>query len=77
MHNPQQNISDGLLRIWHILGTKEDPGLIPICRSTWWTGVASGRFPKPVRIGKRAVAWRASDIRELISTLNNTEGEQE
>jgi prophage regulatory protein len=62
----------GFLRIWHIIGTHDTPGLIPVCKSTWWEGVRSGRFPKPVRIGKRAVAWRASDITELIQSFDAT-----
>lgn len=40
----------------------------PICvsRSTWWAGVRSGRFPKPVKLGPRISAWREEDIRKLI-----------
>ena len=59
----------GLLRTWHIIGTHDTPGLIPVCKSTWWEGVRSGRFPQPVRIGRRAVAWRASDIYTLLDRL--------
>ena len=41
--------------------------LIPVCRSTWWSGVRSGRYPKPTRaLGRRITAWRAEDIRALI-----------
>jgi prophage regulatory protein len=68
---------DPLLRIWHIVGTKEKPGLIPVCKSTWRVGVASGRFPQPVRIGKRAVAWRASDINKLLESFQATDTKDE
>ena len=40
--------------------------VIPVSRSTWWAGVKSGRFPKPVKLGPRITAWRAEDIRALI-----------
>lgn len=53
----------GLLRLRQIIGPS---GLIPVSRSTWWSGVKSGRYPAPVKLGARAVAWRASDIAALI-----------
>lgn len=43
--------------------------LFPVGKSTWWAGVKSNRFPAPVRLGPRTVAWRASDIRALIDDL--------
>lgn len=39
---------------------------IPVSKSTWWAGVKSGRYPKPVKLGERITAWRAEDIRALI-----------
>lgn len=41
-------------------------GPIPIGRSTWWAGVKTGRFPKPVKLGPRTTAWKVEDIRRLI-----------
>lgn len=35
--------------------------------STLYEEIQAGRFPKPVKIGKRAVAWRYS---ELLDWLN-------
>ena len=40
--------------------------IIPVGRTTWWAGVKSGRFPKPVKLGTRITAWRVEDIRALI-----------
>ena len=40
--------------------------IIPVGRTTWWAGVKTGRFPKPVKLGSRITAWRAEDIRALI-----------
>jgi predicted DNA-binding transcriptional regulator AlpA len=43
------------------------PALIPVKKSQWWAGVASGRFPKPTKaLGKRITAWSAESIRALI-----------
>jgi len=67
--------SQGMLRIWHILGTKEKPGLFPISKASWYAGIADGRYPRPVQIGKRAVAWNSSEINALIDDLSkNKEG---
>ena len=42
---------------------------IPVSRSGWWAGVASGRYPAPVRLSTRCVAWKSADIRALIESL--------
>jgi len=63
----------GYLRLPQIVGkpaTKTSPAIpaiIPVCKSTWWAGVRSGRYPQPVRtLGERITAWRVEDIRSLI-----------
>jgi predicted DNA-binding transcriptional regulator AlpA len=53
----------GFVRLSSILAPN---GPIPVGRSTWWAGVKSGRFPKPVKLGPRITAWRVEDIRALI-----------
>jgi prophage regulatory protein len=53
----------GFLRISQILAPA---GPIPVSKSTWWAGVKDGRFPKPLKLGKRVTVWRVEDIRELI-----------
>lgn len=40
--------------------------LIPVGRSTWFAGVASGRYPRSVKLAPRVTAWRAEDIRGLL-----------
>jgi len=67
----------GFLRLIDIIGrpAKQEadppqpriPGLIPVCKSTWWAGVRTGRFPKPIKaFGGRIAVWRVEDIRALI-----------
>lgn len=64
----------GFVRLGQIVGDRNaDPPLpaaIPVGKSTWWEGVKSGRFPKPVRLGPRTTAWRVEDIRALIERLS-------
>lgn len=67
----------GLLRERQIvLGDPEKgiPPLIPISLSSWRAGVKRGIYPKPVKIGTKTVAWRLSDIRQLVESGLTTEG---
>jgi prophage regulatory protein len=65
----------GYLRLPHILGKPATenapaiPALFPVCRSTWWAGVKSGRYPRPVKLAARITAWRVEDIRALIERV--------
>jgi predicted DNA-binding transcriptional regulator AlpA len=59
--------SSGLLRLASILAPD---GPIPVSKSTWWAGVKTGRFPKPIKLGPRITAWRVEDIRALIESLH-------
>ena len=60
----------GFLRLSQIIGNpaKGIPPLIPVKKSTWWAGVKTGRFPKPVKLGPRVTVWRVEDIRALIES---------
>ena len=53
----------GFVRLSSILAPR---GPIPVSKSTWWAGVKTGRFPKPVKLGPRITAWRVEDLRTLI-----------
>ncbi|TIH19824.1 AlpA family transcriptional regulator [Maridesulfovibrio sp.] len=45
--------------------------VIPVSKTTWWKGIQTGRFPKPVKLTERTTAWRVCDIRRLIDELPN------
>jgi prophage regulatory protein len=53
----------GFVRLAAILGPR---GPIPVSKSTWWAGVKSGRFPRPLKLGPRITVWRVEEIRALI-----------
>ena len=40
-----------------------------VSRSGWLEGVRTGRYPAPVRLSPRRVAWRVSDIKAFIDSL--------
>jgi prophage regulatory protein len=52
-----------------LLRLKQVLELVPVCPSTWWSGVKSGRFPRPLKLGPRITCWRAQDIYALIERL--------
>ena len=52
--------SEALLRLTEVLRR------FPVSKSSWWLGVKERRYPAPVKIGRRAVAWSERDINDLI-----------
>lgn len=63
----------GFIKLSAIIGNQKSTPpiqpLIPISRTSWLDGVKSGKFPKPVKLGARSVAWKAEDIRALVERL--------
>lgn len=53
-----------------LLRFSEFEPLLPIRKTAWWTGIADGRFPAPVKLGKTS-AWRVRDIRKLLEEGTN------
>lgn len=70
MNNPDRYElpSEGLVRLKSILAPR---GPIPVGKSTWWAGIQTGRFPKPVKLGPRTTAWRVEDVRALIAKFSD------
>jgi len=60
-HASTELAAKGLLRLPEVLK------IIPVSRSTWYLGVKSRAYPAPVRIGRRAVAWRRPEVEALVS----------
>ncbi len=60
-----------LLRIKDIIGCSKlgIVPIIPVCKSTWWAGVNSGKFPKSVKISKGITCWRSEDIEKYLESL--------
>lgn len=61
----------GFLRLPQIVGDPKRglPPIIPVSRSTWWSGVRSGRFPKAHKpFGPGVTVWSAADIRKLVES---------
>lgn len=43
--------------------------VIPVSKTTWWKGIQTGRFPKPVNLSERTTAWHVDKIRSLINEI--------
>lgn len=43
--------------------------VIPVSKTTWWKGIQTGRFPKPVKLSERTTAWHVDEIRSLIDEI--------
>ena len=56
---------DALIRLPDVLA------VFPIGPTSWFKGIAEGRYPKPLRLSARTVAWRVSDIRRLLASVGD------
>lgn len=63
---------DRLIRIKEICGCSKSGkrGYLPISKSSWWAGVASGKYPSAIKLGARTTCWRESDVLALISSTD-------
>ncbi len=61
----------GFMRLWQIIGDRKKgvAPILPIGRTSFLNGVKDGTYPRPVKLGARSVAWKVSEIRELLERL--------
>jgi prophage regulatory protein len=62
-----QTIQTNHPQLDRMLRRKEVEQVTARSRSAIYEGIATGTFPKPVKIGARAVAWPESVIRNWIA----------
>lgn len=62
-----QTVDTTRQHIDRMLRRKEVEAITGRSRSAIYEGIAAGTFPKPVKIGARAVAWPESVIRNWIA----------
>lgn len=61
--------SNGVTRLIKKPAVLAETGL---SHSSLYLAIKKGEFPPPVRIGKRSVAWRKSDIEQWINSLQSS-----
>lgn len=42
---------------------------LPISKSSWWSGVAEGKYPQPIKLGPKTTCWRESDILSIMNKV--------
>lgn len=62
---------DRLIRVKDIVGCKKSGtrGYLSISKSSWWAGVAEGKYPAPIKLGARTTCWRESDVLALVANV--------
>ena len=45
--------------------------MIPVSKSSWWAGVASGKYPQSIKLGPRTTVWREHEILSFIESLSS------
>lgn len=51
-----------------LLNERQVAELVGVSKSTLRRMVSANEFPKPIRIGKRAIRWRRSEVLEWIDS---------
>ena len=59
-----------------LLNLKEVMDICKIGKSTIYALMGAGKFPRPVRVGGRAVRWRWADIQEWLRSRPPTAPDQ-
>lgn len=71
MNKNQNQIPEmGFVRLPQILS------VIPISKSSWWLGVKNGKYPKPIKLGRKISAWKVEEIKQLIEELGGCTNEE-
>lgn len=47
--------------------------LIPLSKGSIWRLIREGRFPAPIKLGVRSVAWRMADIQTWLDQRQQRE----
>jgi prophage regulatory protein len=68
---------EGFVRLATIIGDPKAnppiPAVVPVSKSAWWAGVASGKYPAAIKLGPKTTVWRVEDIRALLNQHSRAE----
>jgi prophage regulatory protein len=57
------------MQVTGFLRMKQVLELLPVARSTLYSWIKQGKFPKPVKLGPKISAWRMTDIMDHMRTI--------
>lgn len=69
----EERIQTNPIEEYRYLRLHEVLALVPVSRSSWFAGVAAGRFPKPVSWGPRTRAYFWPSIKRLLEDPEGTQ----
>ena len=55
-----------------VLRRKDVEAVVGLSRSTIYHLISEGLFPAPIKLGKRAVGWKVSDLEIWLSNRETT-----
>lgn len=61
------------VRLDYIIG---ENGVLPISRSTWYSGIKRGIYPSPRRLGPRMSVWPKHEIDALCAAVTRSESDK-
>ena len=50
---------------------KDVLSIFPVSKYVWYKGMRDGLYPKPIKLGQRAVGWKKADIHDLVEKHSN------
>jgi prophage regulatory protein len=61
---------DGYVRVAQLLGCRRRGWvpILPISRSCLYAWIREGRWPAPIKLGSKVIAWPSSQVREALAT---------
>ena len=65
-------LEGGIIVIDRLIRLEEVLSYTGLSRSELYRKIQVGEFPRPVRVGKRAVRWRESEVEEWIEERPRT-----
>jgi hypothetical protein len=60
-------MSQRVYRLPQLVGSKSEPGLIPVSKATIWRWVRERHFPKPFKLGAGTTVWDAVQVESFIA----------
>lgn len=70
--SPDGKLKPGyLLAVDELARQKDNPGIVPVGKSTIFRWVEQGMFPAPVRIGRGFCRWRTEDVQAWRDSLGD------
>jgi predicted DNA-binding transcriptional regulator AlpA len=64
-----QNANLNTLPDYAFLRLQQVLAIIPVSRSAWYLGVASGKYPAPIKLGERTAVYKLTDIKKLLADI--------